>query len=230
MTRSRAEATALPDPTQIHPIPNRPRVVFLKPLLASLPEARNVEIGDFTYYDDPLHARDFYRRNLLYHFGASGAWLRIGRFCAIATGARFMFPDANHAMQGPSTYPFGILGGGFLDALPLAQYPWKPGRDTVLGNDVWVGLEALVMPGVRVGHGAVIGARAVVAGDVPDYAVVAGNPARVVRRRYPEEEAARLVALGWWDWPVAEIARAIPVLVKGGVTALEDFSAQRPKG
>jgi virginiamycin A acetyltransferase len=225
MTRSRAEAEALPDAAAIHPVPNKPRIVFLKPLLASLPEVRHVEVGDFTYYDDPLHARDFYRRNLLYNFGASGARLRIGRFCAIATAARFMFPDAMHAMAGPTTYPFGILGGGFLDALPFADYPFREPRDTVLGHDVWVGLEALVMPGVRVGHGAVIGARAVVAADVPDYAVVAGNPARVVRRRYGEAEAARLLALAWWDWPVARIAKAIPLLVKGSVAALEDFSA-----
>jgi virginiamycin A acetyltransferase len=228
MTRTRAEAEALPDPDAIHPIPNKPRVVFLKPLLDSLPEIRNVEVGAFTYYDDPLHARDFFRRNLLYNFGASGATLRIGRFGAIATGARFMFPDAMHAMEGPSTYPFGILGGGFLGALPFADYPFKPGRDTVIGHDVWVGMEALVMPGVRIGHGAVVGARAVVGSDVPDYAVVAGNPARVIRRRYTEEEAMRLVALAWWDWPVARIARAIPLLVKGGVAALEDFAARQP--
>lgn len=228
MTRSKAEAAALPDPDAIHPIPNKARIVFLKPLLDSLPEVRNVEVGAFTYYDDPLHARDFFRRNLLYNFGASGARLRIGRFGAIATGARFMFQDAMHAMEGPSTYPFGILGGGFLGALPFAEYPFKPGRDTVIGHDVWVGMEALVMPGVRVGHGAVLGARAVVASDVPDYAVVAGNPARVIRRRYAEDEAARLVALGWWDWPVARIARAIPHLVKGGVAALEDFAARQP--
>ncbi|WP_226381325.1 CatB-related O-acetyltransferase [Falsiroseomonas ponticola] len=228
MTRTRAEAEAMPDPDAIHPIPNKPRVVFLKPLLDSLPEIRNVEVGAFTYYDDPLHARDFFRRNLLYNFGASGATLRIGRFGAIATGARFMFPDAMHAMEGPSTYPFGILGGGFLGALPFADYPFKPGRDTVIGHDVWVGMEALVMPGVRIGHGAVVGARAVVGSDVPDYAVVAGNPARVIRRRYTEEEAARLVALAWWDWPVARIARAIPLLVKGGVAALEDFAARQP--
>ncbi len=228
MTRSKAEAEALPDPDAIHPIPNKPRIVFLKPLLDSLAEIRNVEVGAFTYYDDPLHARDFFRRNLLYNFGASGARLRIGRFGAIATAVRFMFPDAMHAMEGPSTYPFGILGGGFLGALPFADYPFKPGRDTVVGHDVWIGLEALVMPGVRIGHGAVIGARSVVASDVPDYAVVAGNPARVVRRRYSEEEAARLVAIGWWNWPVARVARAIPLLVKGGVAALEDFAARQP--
>ena len=225
--RSKAEAEALPDPDALHPVPNKPRIVFLKPLLATMPGITNCAVGDFTYYDDPLHALDFFRRNLLYNFQVSGARLEIGRYCAIATGARFMFPDAMHAMEGPSTYPFGILGGAFASALPLSDYPWRPARDTVVGHDVWLGMEATIMPGVRIGHGAVIGARAVGARDVPDYAVVAGNPARVVRRRYSEEDAARLVALGWWDWPAARVAKAIPILAKGGVTALEGFAAVR---
>lgn len=224
--RSKAEAARLPDPEALHPVANKPRMVFLKPLLATQPGTTNCAVGAFTYYDDPLHAKDFFRRNLLYNFGASGARLVIGKFCAIATGARFMFPDAMHALAGASTYPFGILGGAFETALPLAEYPWRQSGDTVLGHDIWIGMDALVMPGIRIGHGAVIGARAVVTRDVPDYAVVAGNPARVVRRRYAEDDAARLVALGWWDWPVARIAHAIPVLARGGITALEDFSRQ----
>lgn len=216
----------LPDPMALHPIPGAPRVVFLRPLLERLGAAAppNVEVGDFTYYDDPDHAPDFFSRNLLYNLGG-GTRLVIGKFGAIATGARFIFADANHAMAGPSTYPFGVLGGAFAAALPLADYPWRAAGDTVVGHDVWIGMEALVLPGVRIGHGAVIGARSVVTRDVPDYAVAAGNPARVVRRRYPEAEAARLVALAWWDWPVARIAQAVPLLVKGDVAALEAFAA-----
>lgn len=137
-----------------------------------------------------------------------------------------MFPDANHAVTGVSTYPFGIMGGAFAEALDLVEYPWREPRDTVVGHDVWIGMEALVMPGVRIGHGAVVAARAVVTRDVPDYAVVAGNPARVVRRRFPEAEAARLVALAWWDWPMERIVRAIPVLVRGDIDAL---TAQAPR-
>jgi virginiamycin A acetyltransferase len=213
---------SLPDPDAIHPLPNLARVVFLKPLLAALgAEApANVEVGAFTYYDDPDHARAFFARNLLYNF-AGDTRLRIGRFCAIAAGARFVFAAANHAMAGPSTYPFAILGGDFAAELPIEAYPFPRRGDTVIGHDVWIGMEALILPGVRIGHGAVIGARSVVTRDVPDYAVVAGNPARIVRRRYAEDEAARLVALGWWDWPVERIARAIPLLVRGGVAELE---------
>ncbi len=214
----------LPDPDLLHPIPGTRRVVQLRPLIAMQDEVANVEAGRFTYYDDPDHATEFLSRNLAYNFGLSGARLRIGGFCAIATGARFVMPDAMHAMSGPSTFPFAILGGAFAGALDLASYPFPSPRDTVVGHDVWIGMEALVMPGVRIGHGAVVGARSVVASDVPDYAVVAGNPARVVRRRYTEEEAARLVALGWWDWPLERIAGALPLLVKGRLAELEAFA------
>jgi virginiamycin A acetyltransferase len=215
----------LPDPDALHPIPGSPRVVQLRPLIAAQSAVTNVSAGRFSYYDDPDHARDFLARNILYNFGATGARLEIGSFCAIATGARFMMPDANHALAGPSTFPFGILGGAFAAALPLAEYPWRAARDTVIGHDVWIGMEALVMPGVRIGHGAVVAARAVVTRDIPAYAVVAGNPATVVKRRHDEAEAARLVALAWWDWPAERIARAIPLLVKGDLAALERFAA-----
>jgi len=222
----RGQSGQLPDPDAIHPVANKPRVVFLKPLLASQTGHEYAEVGDFTYYDDPLHARDFFRRNVTYNFGGSGARLIIGKFCAIATAAQFMMPEANHAMAGPSTYPFGVLGGAFAHALPLERYPWRTARDTVVGHDVWVGAEALILPGVTIGHGAVIGTRAVVSRDVPDYAVVAGNPARIVRRRYDAANTARLLALAWWDWPVARIAAAIPILVQDDVAALEAFAAR----
>ena len=190
----RGDSEKLPDPNAIQPVANLARVVFLKPLRESITGFDHVEIGDFTYYDDPLHARDFFRRNIVYDFRGSGTRLRIGKFCA------------------------------FAHALPMQAYPWRPSRDTVVGNDVWIGAEALILPGVTIGDGAVIGTRAVVSRDVPPYAVVAGNPARVVRRRYAEDDAARLSALAWWDWPAARIARAIPILVKGDVAALEAFA------
>ncbi|WP_270937560.1 CatB-related O-acetyltransferase [Falsiroseomonas oryzae] len=215
----------LPDPDILHPIPDAPRLVQLRPLIAAQDQVTNVSAGRFSYYDDPEHATDFLARNVLYNFGISGARLEIGSFCAIATGARFVMPDAMHAMSGVSTFPFAILGGAFAAALDLDAYPFPRMGDTVVGHDVWIGMEALVMPGVRIGHGAVVAARAVVTQDVPDYAVVAGNPARVVRRRFDEAEAARLVALGWWDWPLERIAAAVPLLVQGGVAELERFAA-----
>ena len=214
----------LPDPDALHPLSGSPRVVQLRPLIAQQSAVTNVEAGRFTYYDDREHPTEFLTRNLLYNFGFTGVRLRIGAFCAIAAGARFMMPEAMHASQGVSTFPFAIFGGAFAEALDISRYPFPQPRDTVVGNDVWVGMDALILPGLRIGHGAVIAARSVVARDVPDYAIVAGNPARVVRRRYDEAEATRLVALAWWDWPIERIVRAIPLLVNGGVPALEAFA------
>lgn len=210
-----------PDPDMLHPIPSSPGVVFLKPLLARHPQVANVSAGDFSYYHDhdPEAALRFLDLCVRYNYGE--ARLSIGRWCAIAHRATFLMPGANHAMAGPSTYPFGILGGAFADALPLADYPWRGGGDITIGHDVWLGTECLVLPGVTIGHGAVVGARAVVAKDVPPYAVVAGNPARVVRMRFDAATIARLLAIAWWDWPAARVLAAIPALVKGDVTALE---------
>lgn len=210
------------DPTQLHPTPELRRVVYLKPLLESLGAAApgNVSVGEFTYYDDPDHALDFFTRNLRYNFRNTGARLEIGRFCAFATDVQFMMPEANHAVAGLSTYPFGVLGGAFAEAMPLSDYPWRPAADTRIGHDVWIGTGALMLPGVTIGHGAVIGARAVVTRDVPDYAVAAGNPARILRRRFDDATIARLLALSWWDWPLDRITAAIPALVKGELDAL----------
>lgn len=210
-----------PDPDLLQPLPHAPGLVLLRPLLARSPEVANVTAGPFSYYHDFDDGLGFLSRNVLYNYGMSGARLRIGAYCAIAHGARFVMPDANHAMAGPSTFPFAIFGGAFEAALPLDDYPWPPGRDTMVGNDVWIGMGALVLPGVTIGDGAIIGAGAVVASDVPDYAVVAGNPARVVRMRFDAATVARLKRLAWWDWPAERVARAVPALVKGDAAALE---------
>lgn len=212
--------TPPPDPDALHPIPLSPGVVFLKPLLARQPEVTNVTAGAFTYYHDhePAEALRFLDRCVRYNYGTGR--LSIGRYCAIAHRAGFLMPGGNHAMAGPSTFPFGILGGAFAEALPLADYPWRGGGPIEVGHDVWLGTECLVLPGVTIGHGAVVGARAVVAKDVPPYAVVAGNPARVVRMRFDAATVARLLEIAWWDWPAERVARAVPALVAGDVAAL----------
>lgn len=210
--------TAPPDPMLLHPVPGDAGTVFLKPLLARHPEVTNVTAGAYSYYHDHEDPLRFLERCVRYGFGLGT--LAIGKYCAIAHRATFLMPGANHAMTGPSTFPFGILGGSFAEALPLMEYPWRGGGPIEVGHDVWIGTEALILPGVTIGHGAVIGARAVVAGDVPPYAVVAGNPARVVRMRFDAETVARLLAIAWWDWPAERVARAIPVLVRGEVAAL----------
>lgn len=199
----------------LYPIPGATNTVSLPALLAQSPGITNVDVGAFSYYsdfDDPLA---FFERNLRYNFGFSGARLVIGRFCQLAHGTTFIFPDANHAVAGISTYPFAVLGGAWTEALPLTEYPFPAKGDTVAGSDVWFGYESLVMPGVTIGHGAIIAARSVVTRDVPPYAVVAGNPARVVRLRFDEARVRELVDLAWWNWPEDEIRDRIPELVLG---------------
>lgn len=209
---------APPDPDALHPLPDQPGVVFLKPLLARNPQVTNVTAGDYTYYHDHEDPLRFLERCVRYNYGVGS--LVIGRYCAIAHRATFLMPGANHAMAGPSTFPFGILGGDFAAALPLDDYPWRGGGPIAVGNDVWLGTECLVLPGVIIGHGAVVAARAVVTKDVPPYAVVAGNPARVVRMRFDAATIAGLLAIAWWDWPADRVARAVPTLVNGDLAAL----------
>lgn len=210
--------TPPPDPGVLHPVPGDTHTVHLAPLLARHPDVTNVSAGDFSYYHDHEDPLRFLEVCVRYNFGLGR--LSIGRYCAIAHRATFLMPAANHAMAGPSTYPFAILDGSFAEALPLQDYPWRGGGDIVVGHDVWLGTECLVLPGVTIGHGAVVGARAVVTGDVPPYGVVAGNPARLARRRFDAATVEALLRIAWWDWPAERVARAIPALVKGDVAAL----------
>src|SRR5690606_28719524 len=161
----------------------------------------NIVIGEYTYYDDPDDSENF-ERNVLYHFPFIGDKLIIGKFCAIARGVRFIMNGANHKMSGISTYPFQIFGGGWEQHMPaMEEFPYK--GDTVVGNDVWIGFEALIMPGVKIGNGAIIAARSVVVNDVPPYTIIGGNPARVIRERFSPETANELEAIAWWNWPVS---------------------------
>lgn len=202
------------DPATLHPMPGQPRVVLLKPLVTS----PLIEVGAYSYYDDPDEPEAFETRNVLHHYGPER--LVIGKFCALAAGVRFLMNGANHRMDGISTYPFPTMGGPWAEHFGLLS--GLPGRgDTVVGNDVWLGDGATVLPGVRIGHGAIVGARSLVTRDVPDYAVVGGNPARVLRLRFTEDEIARLLALAWWDWPVEHLTAHVPTLMAGDVAALE---------
>ncbi|BCK53602.1 CatB-related O-acetyltransferase [Nocardia wallacei] len=202
------------DPTVLHPMPGQPRVVMLRPLVTS----PLIEVGEFSYYDDPDDATAFETRNVLYHYGPEK--LIIGKFCALGTGVRFIMNGANHRMDGPSTFPFPMMSAAWSEHSDLlAELPNR--GHTIVGNDVWFGYGATVLPGVRIGHGAIIGARAVVTADVPDYGIVGGNPARLIRTRYDERDIARLLEVGWWDWPVEHITEHIRVIMSGTVTELE---------
>jgi virginiamycin A acetyltransferase len=195
-----------PDPTAVHPLAEHPRVVFLRAVVS----APNIEVGEYSYYDDPDEPEAFETRNVLYAFGPER--LVIGRYCALAEGVRFIMSGANHAIAGPSTFPFTIFGGEWAERTGgvLASIPSR--GDTVVGHDVWLGYQAVVMPGVTIGHGAIVAACSVVGSDVPPYGIVGGNPARLIRRRFDDADVDRLLRAAWWDWPaelVTEHARTI---------------------
>ena len=178
----------------------------------------NIIIGDYTYYDDPEDSENF-ERNVLYHFPFIGDKLIIGKFCALARGVKFIMNGANHKLSGISTYPFQIFGNGWEKVMPSAdELPYK--GDTEVGNDVWIGYESLVMPGVKIGNGAIVSSRAVVVADVPAYTIVGGNPAKVIKRRYEPEVVERLEAIAWWDWHIEKITQNLEVIVSGDVEAL----------
>lgn len=203
-----------PDPATLFPLERIERLCFLKNLVGN----SAIEIGDYTYYDDFDDVRNF-ERNVRYLFDFSGDKLIIGRFCMIASGVEFIMNGANHFTAGISAYPFGIFGRGWGAAMDGREYPFK--GDTRIGNDVWIGYRAAIMPGVSIGDGAIIGAFSVVTGDVAPYAVVGGNPAREIRRRFSEGDIRRLLAIRWWDWDAAKITRNVHLLTGGDIGALE---------
>lgn len=200
-----------PNPSTRYPIENIDRLVFLKTVITN----PLIEVGDFTYYDDP-DGPEAFEKNVLYHFPFMGDRLIIGKFCQIAARATFMMNGANHGTAGASTYPFAAFGGAWANRFP-GELEGENRGDLVVGNDVWIGFDALLMPGVRVGDGAIVAARSVVAGDVPPYTIVAGNPARTVRARFDDKDIEYMLETRWWDWDVATITRLIPELGRGGV-------------
>lgn len=203
-----------PDPKNRHPMEGFPQVCFINNTITN----PNIIVGDYSYYDDPEDSAGF-ERNVLYHFPFIGDRLVIGKFCAIARGVKFIMNGANHKLSGISTYPFYIFGNGWEKVMPEAgELPYK--GDTVIGNDVWIGYEALIMPGVRIGNGAVISSRSVVVADVPPYTIVGGNPARVIRQRFDADTVARLESLAWWDWPVETITQHLDKIVAADIDAL----------
>ncbi|MBH1964107.1 MAG: Vat family streptogramin A O-acetyltransferase [Comamonadaceae bacterium] len=203
-----------PDPKNKHPMPGFPQVCFIKNTVQN----PNIVIGDYTYYDDPEDSENF-ERNVLYHFPFIGDKLIIGKFCAIARGVKFIMNGANHKMSGISTYPFQIFGSGWEKVMPSAEdLPFK--GDTVIGHDVWIGYEALIMPGVKIGNGAIVSSRSVVVSDVPPYTIVGGNPAKPIKQRFAPEDAASLHEIAWWDWPIDKVTKHLDKIVAGDIEAL----------
>jgi virginiamycin A acetyltransferase len=198
-----------PDPMTLHPLPAHERVVFLKPLV----DSPKIVVGEYTYYDDPDGATGFEHRNVLYTYGPER--LIIGKYCAIATGTRFLMAGADHPTMGVSTFPFTMFGGEWAERT-LDIVTGMPSRgDTVVGNDVWFGHRSTVMPGVRIGDGAIVAAGAVVTADVPPYTIVGGNPARPIRQRFDDADVDRLLHAAWWDWPVGLVTEHARTIMAG---------------
>ncbi|CAN7396790.1 Vat family streptogramin A O-acetyltransferase [Caballeronia sp. LjRoot29] len=209
-----------PDPNTKHPMEGFPQVCFIKNTVRN----PNIVIGDYTYYDDPEDSENF-ERNVLYHFPFIGDKLVIGKFCAIAKGVQFIMNGANHKLSGVSTYPFQIFGNGWEKVMPaVTELPYK--GDTVIGNDVWIGYDALIMPGVKIGNGAIVSSRSVIANDVPAFTIVGGNPAKPLKERFAPDVAAKLQALAWWDWPIESITRQLEHIVSGDVERLSDCAKE----
>lgn len=205
------------NPSLIYPRVGDRETVYLKNVISDA----SITVGNYTMYNDFVHdPREFQFNNVLYHYYINKDRLVIGKFCSIACGAKFIFTSANHALGSLSTYPFPIFYDEWaLDAVNVTD-AWDNKGDIVVGNDVWIGYEAVILSGVTIGDGAIIGARAVVTKDVPPYTIVAGVPARTIRKRFDEETIARLEQLRWWDWPEDEIRRHISHIQRGQIEAM----------
>ena len=203
---------------KIYPREGDRQTVYLKEVVSD----PNIEVGEWTIYNDfAADPVDFERNNVLYHYPVNGDRLVIGKFCSLACGARFLFNSANHTLKSLSSYPFPIFWGEEwgIDKSEVAS-AWDNRGDIVVGNDVWIGYEAVIMAGVRIGAGAVIAARAVVTRDVPPYTIVGGVPAKTIRPRFDDRAAARLLELQWWNWPVEKIRANLPRIMRGEIDKL----------
>jgi virginiamycin A acetyltransferase len=203
-----------PSPSEIHPMKGFPQVCFIKNTVTN----PQIIIGDYSYYDDPNGSENF-ERNVLYLYPFMGDKLIIGKFCAIAREVKFIMNGANHKLDGISTYPFSIFSNGWERVTPkIEDLPFK--GDTIVGNDVWIGYDSLIMPGVTIGDGAIIAARSVVVNDVAPYTIVGGNPARAIKTRFSEEKISMLLDIKWWDWDIEKISRNLEIITSANPLVL----------
>lgn len=203
---------------KIYPRSNDVQTVYLKNVITD----PNILVGDYTVYNDFINdPRDFQKNNVLYHYPINNDKLIIGKFCSIACGAKFIFTSANHTLSSLSTYTFPL----FFEEWNLEKKDitdsWDNKGDIVIGNDVWIGFEAVIMPGVKIGDGAIIGTRAVVTKDVPPYTVVGGVPAKPIKRRFPDEVISSLLEIKWWDWEKERIKENIDAIKSGRIENLK---------
>jgi virginiamycin A acetyltransferase len=202
------------NPEEKHPMPGFPQICFIKNTVTH----PKIIVGDYTYYDDPEDSEDF-ERNVLYHYSFSKDKLIIGKFCALARNLKFIMNGANHQISGFSTYPFYIFGNGWEKVTPEDnQLPFK--GDTLVGNDVWIGCESIMMPGVTIGDGAIIAAKSVVVNDVPPYSIVGGNPAKIIKQRFTAETIKTLLEIAWWNWDINKISANLEYITSADIDTL----------
>lgn len=203
-----------PSPDQKYPIPDQTRLVYLKNIIKN----PNIIVGDYTYYDD-FDNPEHFERNVLYHFDFEGDKLIIGKFCSIASDVKFIMNGGNHRTDWFTNYPFPIFGSGWEVAMPDS---WPNKGDTVIGNDVWIGYGATIMPGIQVGDGAIIASLSVVTRNVEPYTVVGGNPAQEIRKRFDQFLIQELLDIRWWDWEIDKITRNVKAICGSDLNALRN--------
>ena len=209
-----------PDPDTVHPVPGDDKEIYVKPTIRN----PNIIVGDFTYIADAE-----FESHVTHHYPWIGDKLIIGRFCQIAAGVEFVMNGANHQMNAVSTFPFYTLEGWDMEPPAASDLPFK--GDTVVGHDVWIGQNAVILPGVHIGDGAIIGASSVVGTDIPPYTIAVGNPARITRRRFDDEMIRLLLEVRWWDKSIDEINRLIPLLTSGDLEKVkEEIRARLGRG
>lgn len=209
----------IPDKNKTFPLAHNNKLCFLKNIVTN----PNIVVGDYTYYDDFDDVHNF-EKNVKYHFDFVGDKLLIGKFCMIASGATFIMNGGNHLSHSISSYPFSIFGGDWANAMEGKSFPFK--GDTVVGNDVWIGHKAVIMPGVKIGDGAVIASNSTVTKDVESYTIVGGNPAKPIRKRFSDEQIELLLQLQWWNWNLEKITQSVRILTGNDVNALRELLSE----
>lgn len=212
------------DSKKIYPRTGDTQTVYLKNVITN----PNIKVGDYTMYNDFLNdPMEFEKNNVLYHYPVNHDRLIIGKFCSIACGAKFLFNSANHTLASLSTYPFPLFFEEWgLEKKNVAKC-WDNKGDIRIGNDVWIGFEAVILAGVTIGDGAIIGTRALVTKDVPPYTIVGGVPARPIKKRFDEDTISDLLRIRWWDWPDEKIARNIGAIQAGCIEELREIKELR---
>lgn len=206
-----------PNPSLIYPNENIKSVCYIKNVISR----PNIIVGEYTYYSDP-HDPERFEEHVTHHYEFLGDRLIIGKFCAIASGIEFIMNGANHRMNSVTTYPFNIMGNGWEVSTPqISDLPYK--GDTVVGNDVWIGQNVTVMPGVKIGDGAIIAANSVVTKDIPSYHIAGGNPCRIIRKRFDDELIEYLLNIKWWDWPPEKIYKTLEALCSSDLSKIKNI-------